>query len=87
VVPNGTLDRLGPEQILGGHAVSTGKGFLGCKLAEPIGQPTSFIQIHHGPEVIRALRRFPGAAMIDAGAAKERRNAQSYDGFNLDALI
>jgi hypothetical protein len=79
-MPDGTLDRLGTEQILDSHAVSTGKGFLGCKRAEPIGQPTSIIQSHHAPEVIRALRRFPGAAMIDAGAAKERRNALSCDG-------
>jgi hypothetical protein len=74
-MPNGTLDRLGTEQVLDSHAVCTGKGFLGCKLAEPIGQPTSFIHIHHSPYIIRALRRFPGAAMIDAGVTKERRKA------------
>jgi hypothetical protein len=74
-MPNGTLDGFGAEQILGSDAVSTGKGFLGGKLAEPFGQPTFLGHSHHGPDVIRALRRFPGAAMIDAGAAKENRNA------------
>jgi hypothetical protein len=75
VMPNRTLDCFGAEQILGSYAVSTGKGFLGCKLAEPIGQPTFFGHCHHGPDVTSALRRFPGAAMIDAGTAKERRSA------------
>jgi hypothetical protein len=74
-MPHGPLNRFGAEQILGSDAVSTSKGFLGCKLAEPVGQPTFLGHGHHGPDVTGALRRFPGAAMIDAGAAKENRNA------------
>lgn len=67
VMPNGTLDRFGAEEILGSQAVSTGKGFLGRKFAEPLGQPTFLGHVDHGPDVTGALRRFPGAAMIDAG--------------------
>ncbi len=74
VMPNRTLDCFGAEQILGGNAVSTSKGFLGRKLAEPISQPTLFCQSHHDCNGTRALRRFPGAAMIDAGAGKKIAN-------------
>jgi hypothetical protein len=87
MVPDRTLDRFGAEEIFDRHAVRTGKGFFGCKLAKPIGQPTSFGHCHHGPKVICALRRFPGAAVIDAGATKKTAREKQMRGFyklNLD---
>jgi hypothetical protein len=72
---NGTLNGLGTKQIIGGNAMSTSEGFLGRKLAEPVGQPIFFGQGHHVPYANRTLRRFPGAATMDAGASKERRSA------------